>query len=318
MWDGQARGGVVQFRMPEPFFTVFTPTYNRAHTLHRCWESLKAQTCRDFEWLIVDDGSSDGTQALVESWQREGTLPIRYEPRPHGGAHRVHNHSLQAARGRMIIKLDSDDGCVPQALERLKQHWESIPESERDAFSGVTALCQDQEGRLVGSRFPQSPLDCTAAELDYLHRVHGEKWGFLRLDVLRQFPFPEDCSGHFVPESYVWSQVSQRWKTRHVNEILRIYWMDAPSLVHGRPDPLRNADGHRRMFGMVLNLEAHYVRHAPWRLFRVAYQFSRFSLLHGSSLREQWRSLRPGWPRFLWLVCLPMGLILYARDRWRF
>jgi glycosyltransferase involved in cell wall biosynthesis len=304
--------------MAGPFFTVYTPTYNRAHTLHRCYESLKAQTDRDFEWLIVDDGSTDGTAELVARWQAENLLPaIRYEPRPHGGAHRVHNHGLAVAHGQMMIKLDSDDGCVPQALERLRFHWQSIPENERAGFSGVTGLCQDQDGRLVGCEFPDAPLDCTAAELDYIHHVHGEKWGFLRLDVLRQFPFPEDCTGNFIPESYVWSQVSQNHKTRHVNEQLRIYWMDAPSLVHGRPDPARNADGHRRMFGMVLNLEAKYVRAAPARLFRVAVQFSRFSLLHGTGLAQQWQSLRPGLPRLLWLLGLPLGAALFMRDKLR-
>ncbi len=304
--------------MAAPFFTVFTPTYNRAHTLHRCYESLKAQTCRDFEWLIVDDGSEDGTAALVATWQAEQCLPaIRYEPRPHGGAHLAYNHCLRTAAGQMVIKLDSDDGCVPQALERLRLHWLSIPDEARDGFSGVTALCQDQDGQRVGSEFPQSPLDCTAADLDYIHQVHGEKWGFLRLDVLRQFPFPEDCQGHFIPESYVWSQVSQRWRTRHVNEMLRIYWMDAPSLVHGRPDPVRNADGHRRMFGMVLNLEAAYFRHAPMRLLRVAAQFARFSLLHGIGLAAQWRSLQPGMPRLLWLAALPMAFMLRLRDALR-
>ncbi|GEP42006.1 glycosyltransferase family 2 protein [Brevifollis gellanilyticus] len=304
--------------MAGPFFTVYTPTYNRAHTLHRCYDSLKAQTNRDFEWLIVDDGSTDGTAELVAQWQAENLLPvIRYEPRPHGGAHRVHNHGLAVAHGQMMIKLDSDDGCVPQALERLRFHWESIPESERAGFSGVTGLCQDQDGKLVGCEFPNAPLDCTAAELDYIHHVHGEKWGFLRLDVLRQFPFPEDCTGNFIPESYVWSQVSQNHETRHVNEQLRIYWMDAPSLVHGRPDPSRNADGHRRMFGMVLNLEAKYVRVAPARLFRVAVQFSRFSLLHGTGLMQQWQSLRPGLPRLLWLLGLPLGAALFMRDKLR-
>jgi len=303
--------------MSAPLFTVYTPTYNRAHTLHRCYESLKAQTFRDFEWLIVDDGSTDGTAALIAGWQEEGLLPIRYEPRPHGGAHRVHNHCLGIAQGQLYLKLDSDDGCMPQALERLHFHWQSIPESERAHFSGVTGLCQDQDGRLVGNRFPSDPLDCTAAELEYVHRVHGEKWGFLRLDVLREFPFPDDCEGNFIPESYVWSQVSQRYKTRHVNEQLRIYWMDAPSLVHGRSDPAKNADGHRRMFGMVLNLEAGYVTTAPLKLLRVAVQFTRFSLHCHAGVMQQWKSLRPVLPRLLWLIGLPLGCALYLRDRLR-
>ncbi len=303
--------------MSAPLFTVYTPTYNRAHTLHRCYESMKAQTFRDFEWLIVDDGSTDGTAELVAGWQAEGLLPIRYEPRPHGGAHRVHNYCLGAAEGQLFVKLDSDDGCLPQALERLHFHWQSIPESTRASFSGVTGLCQNQDGDLVGTRFPIEPLDCTAAELEYVHHVRGEKWGCLRLDVLRQFPFPDDCAGNFIPESYVWSQISQHYKTRHVNEPLRIYWMDAPSLVHGRSDPATNADGHRRMFGMVLNLEAKYAAAAPWRLLRAAVQFTRFSLLFHAGFTQQWQGLRPILPRLLWLLGLPLGCALFLRDQMR-
>jgi len=302
--------------MPAPVFTVFTPTFNRAHTLHRCYESLKAQTYRDFEWLIVDDGSSDATADLIADWQTEGLLQIRYEPRPHGGAHRVHNHCLQNACGQLYIKLDSDDACVPEALERYWFHWNSIPETERAGFSGVTALCRDQNGQLVGSRFPTDPLDCSAAELEYLHRVHGEKWGFLRLDVLRQFPFPE-ADGNFVPESYIWSQVSTRYKTRHINESLRIYWTDAPSLVHGKPDPAHNADGHRLMYQMVLNMESKFFRAAPLKLLRVAALYARFSQHCGAGFSAQWQGLRGLRPRFLWLIARPLGSILYLKDRLR-
>lgn len=302
--------------MSMPAFTVFTPTYNRAHTLHRCYGSLKAQTFRDFEWLIVDDGSEDGTAELVAGWQKEGLVPLRYEALPHGGAHRVHNHCLKTAAGQLYIKLDSDDGCVPQALERLWHHWQSIPEAQRQSFSGVTGLCRDQDGQLVGHRFPQAPLDCSAADLEYRHKVRGEKWGFLRLDVLRQFPFPE-ATGNFVPESYIWSQVSARYQTRHVNEELRIYWTDAPSLVHGRPDPARNADGHRLMYQMVLNLESHYVTVAPLRLLRVAALYARFSRHCGVGLHAQFKTLRGFLPCLLWLLGLPLGQVLYWRDQAR-
>lgn len=302
--------------MPPPIFTVFTPTYNRAHTLHRCYDSLKAQTFRDFEWLIVDDGSSDGTAELVAAWQAEGLVPIRYEPLPHGGAHRVHNHCLTSACGQLYIKLDSDDACEPQALERYWHHWNAIPEADRAGFSGVTALCHDQNGQLVGTLFPTDPLDCSAAELEYVHKVTGEKWGFLRLDVLRQFPFPE-ADGNFVPESYIWSQVSTRYKTRHINEQLRVWWMDAPSLVHGPNDPAKNADGHRLMYQMVLNLESSYVFHAPIKLYKVAGLYSRFSQHCGIGFLTQFQGLRGLLPKLLWLLAAPVGTLLYLRDRRR-
>lgn len=302
---------------PVPTFTVFTPTYNRAHTLHRAYLSLERQTCRDFEWLIVDDGSDDGTEELVKVWQREGGVPIRYIRQPHGGAHRAHQVCLDQARGELIIKLDSDDGCVPEALERMKDHWEAIPASERHAYSGITALCQDEKGELVGTPFPQSPLDCSAAALEYHYQVRGEKWGCLRADVLRRFPFPPNVPGNFIPESYIWVQVSRHYLTRHINEVLRVYWTDAPSLVHGRPDPRTNAVGHRLMFQMVLNHESRWFPHAPFRLLRAAAQLARFSFHSGHGFAAQWQALHGIGPRMLWVAGLPLALLLLIRDVWR-
>ncbi len=206
---------------------------------------------------------------------------------------------------------------MPQALERLKQHWDSIPTADRSGFSGVTALCQDEKGELVGTAFPKSPLDCTAAALEYHFRVKGEKWGCLRADVLRQFPFPDDVPGHFIPESYIWVQVSRHYQTRHVNEVLRVYWTDAPSLVHGRPNPKTNAAGHRLMFQMVLNHESRWFSTAPARLLRAAAQFARFSFHSGHGLVTQWRDLHGLTPRLLWLAGLPLALALLARDALR-
>ncbi len=297
-----------------PLFTVYTPTYNRAHTLHRCYESLKAQTLKDFEWLIVDDGSTDDTANMVKGWQAESQMTIRYVPLPHRGAHYAHNASLQEAHGSLWLKLDSDDGCLPLALERLRFHWESIPEVERPSFSGVTGLCEDHEGNLVGTLFPQSPLDCTSAELEYVYKVRGEKWGFLRADVLRLFPYPEGVPGNFIPESYIWCQVAKRFRTRHVNERLRVYWTDAPSLVHGRPNPATNAEGHRLMFRGVLNLEAEWVVKAPLRLLRAAVQYARFSWHCRSSLARQWQELDNLKAKLLWLTGAPLALGLYLRD----
>lgn len=301
-----------------PLFTVFTPTYNRAHTLHRVFDSLQVQTCRDFEWLVVDDGSTDDTPALMARYQQEATFTMRYVREPHRGAFHVHNVALGQAQGQLIIKLDSDDGCLPHALERLQHHWENIPADARGKFSGVTGLCQDQNGQLVGNRFPATPLDCSAAELEYRHKVRGEKWGFLRLEVLRQFPYPENVSGHYIPESYIWCQVSQRYLTRHVNEELRIYWTDAPSLVHGRVNPRTNAEGHRLMFQMVLDCESGWFFTAPLRLMRAAVQYSRFAFLTGVGVMQQFRTLTSTGGRLLWLAGLPLGFMLWLRDCRRF
>jgi glycosyltransferase involved in cell wall biosynthesis len=301
-----------------PAFTVFTPTYNRAHTLHRCYESLLAQTFRDFEWLIVDDGSTDNTAEVVSGWVAEGKLDIRYEPRPHQGAHHAYNRSLELGRGVLWIKLDSDDGLTDDGLERLWTHWNAIPEAQRAGFSGVTGLCRNQEGSLVGTKFPQDVLDCTSAELEYLHKVCGDKSGCLLAEILRQHPYPQNVPGNFIPESFIWSQVAQRYQTRHINEFILVNWTDAPSLTRGRSNPFINAAGHRLMFKGVLDLETRFFWAAPARLLRGAAQYSRFCFLLGISPLRQFSDLKTNSGRLLCFIGLLLGLLLSLRDRTRF
>src|SRR5688572_23550113 len=104
-------------------FTVFTPTHNRAHTLQRVYDSLRGQTFRDFEWLIVDDGSKDGTDRLAAAWARSADFEIRYRRQPNRGKHVAFNAGVRDARGELFLPLDSDDACVPRALERFIHHW---------------------------------------------------------------------------------------------------------------------------------------------------------------------------------------------------
>ena len=107
-------------------FTIFTPTYNRAHTLPRVYESLLAQTFRDFEWLIVDDGSSDDTRELIGTWRQDGKISIQYHYQENQGKHFAHNLALQHARGNLFTVLDSDDECLPGALDLFASQWDEI------------------------------------------------------------------------------------------------------------------------------------------------------------------------------------------------
>lgn len=204
-------------------FTVFTPTYNRAHTLPRVYESLKNQTYKDFEWLIVDDGSSDGTEDLIKGWQAENRITIHFFYQENQGKHFAFNRGVLEAQGELFLTLDSDDTCVPNALERFDYHWQGIPLAEREHFSGVTCLCMDTEGKIVGSRFPAAVMDTDPITLSIRHRVKGEKWGFHRTDILRQYPYPTFSSERFVPEGVVWNRIGCKYKLRFIDEPLRIY-----------------------------------------------------------------------------------------------
>ncbi|MGH8403661.1 MAG: glycosyltransferase family A protein, partial [Gammaproteobacteria bacterium] len=100
-------------------FTAFTGTYNRGPCLHRVYESLLAQTCQDFEWLIVDDGSEDDTQARVNAMMVDAPFAIRYFYKNNGGVHTAHNRAIKAASGELFLRCDSDDEFLPEAMDTL-------------------------------------------------------------------------------------------------------------------------------------------------------------------------------------------------------
>ncbi|HEY1937179.1 MAG TPA: glycosyltransferase family 2 protein [Candidatus Angelobacter sp.] len=204
-------------------FTVLTPTYNRAHTLSRVYESLCAQTFRDFEWVIVDDGSTDSTRELVEGWK--AFFPIRYSWKPNAGKHTAMNAGVAAAHGEFVLFLDSDDRCTANALERFDYHWRKIPDPTR--FANLSCLCSRPDGSIVGEPYPMQYVDAFTLADQLRYRV-GERWGINRTDVLRQFPFPE--GERFVPEALVWNRISRRYAARFFNEALRTYEPGADSL----------------------------------------------------------------------------------------
>jgi glycosyltransferase involved in cell wall biosynthesis len=301
---------------PRYTFTVFTATYNRADTLHRVYDSLAAQTYRDFEWLICDDGSTDGTRELVEGWTAIADFPIRYVWQANRGKHVAINHGVQQARGELFLILDSDDACVPQALERFTYHWDRIPEAERADFSAVTALCMDPRGRLIGRPIPGAPVDSDFIEMRYRVKNRGERWGFHRTAVLREFPFPFVDEPAFCPEGLVWSAIARRYKTRYVNEPLRIYHAhERPDQLTARDRGMRHATVLAAWHRCVMNDHFGWFRRAPAEFLRSGVHFIRFSLHRGGGLRSALGQLRAPGPRLIALLALPLGVGIYLRDR---
>lgn len=294
-------------------FTVFTATYNRAATLPRVFTSLTQQDFRDFEWLIVDDGSTDGTADLVRSWQRSAEFPIHYIYKPNGGKHTAWNVGLDNAKGRFFLSLDSDDACTPDALRVFIDSWESIEPDRRGEFTGVCALVKDANGTVIGDRFPSDVFDSDSSALRFQHHIAGEKWGFHRTDVVREFRFPEEEGVRYVPESVVWGRIAAKYQERFINRALRIYFYDAdvrlstPSWKDPRPFVL----GTRA----ALNEQARrWFVHDPVFFCKAAANFARNSWLTGVGAVEQSRQLK-GWSgRSLWAFMLPVGWLLYRSD----
>ena len=215
-------------------FTVLTATYNRAHTLGGVYSSLCSQTFRDFEWLIIDDGSTDGTRELVSSWQ--SFFPIRYTWKPNGGKHTAINMGAAQAAGEFVAILDSVDRCVPHALERFDYHWNQIQDPDR--FACLVGLCYNEDGvTILGDPLPQKYIDIFDLG-DALTLVNGvDHWGIVRSDVFRSFPYPEFRNESIIQEGVVWNRILKKYGARYFNEPLKIAGYAAGGL--GRQGDLR-------------------------------------------------------------------------------
>src|SRR5690554_5503093 len=127
-------------------FTVLTPTYNRAHTLERVYSSLEEQSFQDFEWVIVDDGSTDDTRERVREWQQQARFPIHYFWQENQHKKTAFNKGVREAHGELIVALDSDDSLDMNALDTMAQVWNDIPPPERSKFVAITGLCERPGG----------------------------------------------------------------------------------------------------------------------------------------------------------------------------
>lgn len=295
-----------------PVFTVFTPTYNRAHTLYRVYQSLQQQTFTDFEWLIVDDGSTDDTPALIENWQKQAPFSIRYYHQNNAGKHMAFNKGVLLAAGAYFLPIDSDDGFVPSALEEMWYWWLQIPENQRLAYTGIVTLCQFENGKICGDYFSHSPLDTNALELRYVHKKRGETWGFHRTEILKQYPFPKDENVRFIPENVVWDVIATKYKIRCINAPLRIFYQDSGNQLT-KSSPARKASV-KDYFLLMLNRDWHYFINDPTSITKWALLYVRYSL-HAKDWRFlSMRQYQHAGAFVLMLLTTVPGILLYSLD----
>lgn len=164
--------------------TVFTPTYNRAHTLERLYRSLCAQTCQDFDWLVIDDGSTDGTTALVQSFIDDGLIPIRYIYKENGGLYTGYNTAYANIETELNVCIDSDDAMPENAVENILRAWK---EKGNVRFAGLIGLdCYMDSGKPIGGAFPDKLKECYLLDL-YTKHIHcGDTKQVMRTDLMKR------------------------------------------------------------------------------------------------------------------------------------
>ena len=195
--------------------TVFTPTYNRAAMLSRVFYSLVKQTCHEFEWLIIDDGSSDTTETMVKDFQKSAKFPIRYYYKANGGKHTAYNMALEYAQGRWIVCLDSDDMMTENAVELLCAVMERKPDVD-----GVVAYKATLDNQLLGAHLPRGVDVLQIPDLGMRYHCTGEYVFAYSVSIAREYPFPVFQGERFSPEGVMLDMVGQACHVAVLPQIL--------------------------------------------------------------------------------------------------
>ncbi|MGN0514971.1 MAG: glycosyltransferase family A protein [Lachnospiraceae bacterium] len=209
--------------------TVFTPTYNRAHTLYLGYEALLRQTCKDFVWLIVDDGSTDNTRQLVEHWIQEGKIEIRYHYQENQGMHGAHNTAYRLIDTELNTCIDSDDYMPDDAVEKIVMFWK---QRGSEQYAGIIGLDYTVQGELIGTSLPIDSKDITLISF-YQGGGKGDKKLVYRTDIIRKYPpYPVFSGEKYVGLAWLYSQIDKDYTLLVMNEKLCCvnYQMDGSSM----------------------------------------------------------------------------------------
>ena len=201
-------------------FTVFTPTFNRKELLEKLYKSLQKQTFKDFEWLIVDDGSTDGTGEKVKEFLEESKLDIKYFYKENGGKQRAYNFATDKANGELFICLDSDDEYVENGFETILKYWEKYEKNGEIAGMGYLSMYPD--GEIIGSSFPEKEMISTQFDIYNKYGVKGDKGLMFRTEIIKKYKFPVFDDEKFITEAVVYNRICEKYKMVYVNEKIEI------------------------------------------------------------------------------------------------
>lgn len=183
--------------------TVFTPAYNRAYSIHLCYESLLRQTCKDFVWLVVDDGSTDETAQLIKQWQKKDNgFEIKYVYKENGGMHTAHNTAYENIDTLLNVCIDSDDYMTDDAVEKIVSFWQKYGDEK---YAGIIALDCTKDGKIIGSHLEHNRKDTTLSGF-YARGGKGDKKLIYRTDVMKKYPpYPVFEGEKYVSLAYKYS-----------------------------------------------------------------------------------------------------------------
>lgn len=217
--------------------TVITTTYNRAYCIHQVYDSLINQKCKDFIWLVIDDGSTDNTRELIQNCINENKIEIEYYYKPNGGMHTARNMAYDKAHTEINMIIDSDDWVSDNAIQLIIDFWNKY---KRDDIAGIITLNADKSGKIIGTKAPDSLIECHFT--DYWNKYHarGDKKLVYRTDLTKQYPYPEFEGEKFYPASYKFIMIDQDYKMLVMNRVTCIVDYNQDSMTFNKYSQYKN------------------------------------------------------------------------------
>jgi glycosyltransferase involved in cell wall biosynthesis len=288
-------------KVSRPILTVFTPTYNRAHTLPRTYESLCKQSCKDFIWLIIDDGSTDNTKALVDSWQKADTdFEIKYFFKTNGGMHTAHNAAYRLIDTELNVCIDSDDKMADDAVSKIISFWR---DKRCHNVAGIIGLNADFNGNIIGDILPKTRDKLTLDEITKVHKISGDKKLVYRTRIIKSVPeYPEFPGEKLVPLGYKYLLVDQKYPLFILNDIL--------CNVEYQPDGSSNTIIKQyfqspRGFAEARKAEMVYSQSFKRRI------KSSIHFVSSNIILKNWHFLSESPKKFMTFCSIPAGFLLY-------
>lgn len=298
-------------------FTIFTPCYNSEKFIHRVYESIKAQTYRNFEWMVIDDCSTDNTPNIINQYIKEADFPIQYIRNSENKMiTQNYNIGVPLAKGELFLLAGHDDSFIPTTLEVFLSIWDSYSDDEKKKFAGVSCLCVDQFGNIIGDKYPEDRYISNYNDIIYTRKIKGEKWGFIRTDVMKEFPMY--TVGTYVDEGLIWFEIGQKYKKVHVNVALRTYFINQEhanlSKIIGSKK-IRWPEGNQFYYNKMLNEHLYSVKGNYKLKLKWLINYIRYSYMCKKSTGYIIRNTQNLLIRFLTIIFLPVGWAFFKYNK---
>lgn len=277
--------------------TVFTATYNRACLIERVWKSLVEQGFDDMEWIVVDDGSADGTHKVIAELKERSDFDVKYRWKKNGGKHTAINEGARMAKGELFVMVDSDDELEVGALQEIWNVWSGV--KDKYNIGGVCGLMRNSKGVKIGSGIGCVSLLSDSVEIRDKYMVDGDLMEVFRTDVLREFPFPEIDGEKFCPEQLVWYRIANKYKLMFVNSV----WCVRDYIDGGLTDRIVRVRRESPVASMMTYSEA------------TRYDIGFFGKVRSAT--NYWRFWKPNKGVKIdakWFLCAPLGWMMSMMD----